>query len=57
MGRRQSQGVIFLGLPFLRGPEGGTPHFFSIFFLPKVAKFEKTKSQTNLGPSERPIRV
>ena len=29
-GHRQSRGVIFPGLPFLRGPEGGTPIFLNL---------------------------
>ena len=51
---RKSRGVIFPGLPFSRRPEGGTPHFFSSFFLPKVAKLANTNCQERFGAIKDP---
>ena len=55
-GHWQSWGGHFLGVPSLRGHEGGTPPLFAIFFPPKVALLAYLKSQKVLGLSEPPIK-
>ena len=45
VGHRQSWGGHFLGVPSLRGLEGGFPPFFPIFFLLKLEKLANLKSQ------------
>ena len=47
-------GVIFLGLPFLRGHDGGTTHFLFKLFLSKAVNLATTNFQKQIGTIRAP---